>query len=49
MSGHLNRLDNKEAFAWDEAYAKFCETGEWEEPNDSLPRRSDDGRKHRKT
>ena len=44
MGQHLNRLNAEESLEWDKAYKRFCETGEWEEPNESLPRRSDDGR-----
>ena len=42
MSQHLNRLNAEESFEWDKAYEKFCETGEWEEPNESLSCRSED-------
>lgn len=31
MSQHLNRLNAEESLEWDEAYKRFCETGEWEE------------------
>lgn len=31
MSQHLNRLNAEESVEWDEAFEKFCETGQWEE------------------
>lgn len=42
MDHRLNRLNAKESLEWDEAYKRFCETGVWEEPNESLPRRKSD-------
>ena len=42
MSQHLNRLNKEESLEWDEAYKRFCETGEWEEPNESLSSRDID-------
>ncbi len=30
MSEHLNRLNNEDTKAFDEAYKYFCETGEWD-------------------
>lgn len=42
MSEHNNRLNKEESLKWDKAWKKFCETGVWEEPNESLSRRKSD-------
>lgn len=42
MSEHLNRLSKEQSVNWDVAWKRFCETGVWEEPDESLLRRKSD-------